>query len=62
MPFKKQIMTEAERAERDRQRGLVETKALRMYDKLNRDQDVVIKVSKAECIRRARNALRRAPE
>lgn len=57
MPLKDLLLTDDEAASRRRDRALVEAEALRLYDKLNSDQDKVIRVSKAECLRRARRAL-----
>jgi len=57
MALKDFILTPAERAERRREAALVEKEALRLYDKLNPRADEVVRVSKAECIRRARRAL-----
>lgn len=58
MPLKDLVMSAAERAKRRRDRELVEAHATKLYDELNSQPDKVIRVSKAECLRRARFALR----
>lgn len=57
MPLRDLVLSEDEQAERRRDRALVEAEALRLYDKLNPAPDKVVRVSKAECLRRARRAL-----
>lgn len=57
MPLKDLVLSDDERADRRRDRAKVEAEALRLYDKFNSEPDKIVRVSKAECIRRARRAL-----
>jgi len=57
MALKGLLLNNDKSASRRRDRALIETEALRLYDKLNAQPDKIVRVSKAECLRRARLAL-----